>query len=71
MDLGRTLIVAGVVLIVIGLVVTFGDRLPIRLGQLPGDINYRGRNGSFHFPVVTCLLLSVLLSIMMWLFNRK
>jgi hypothetical protein len=71
MDLGRTLIIAGVVLIVAGLLVTFGDRLPIRLGQLPGDINYRGRNGSFHFPIVTCLILSVLLSVAMWLFNRK
>lgn len=71
MDLGRTLIIAGVVLIVVGLVVTFGDRLPMRLGHLPGDINYQGRNGSFHFPIVTCLILSVLLSITMWFFNRK
>jgi hypothetical protein len=71
MDLGRTLIIAGAVLIVVGLVVTFGDRLPIRLGHLPGDINYQGRNGSFHFPIVTCLILSVLLSITMWFFNRK
>jgi hypothetical protein len=71
MGLGRTLIIAGVVLIVLGVIVTFGSRLPIRLGHLPGDINYRGRNTSFHFPIVTCLLLSVILSIVMWFVNRR
>ena len=71
MGLGRTLIVAGVVLIVLGVIVTFGSRLPIRLGHLPGDIHYRGRNTSFHFPIVTCLLLSVILSVVMWFINRR
>ena len=71
MGLGRTLIVAGVVLIVLGVIVTFGSRLPIRLGHLPGDIHYRGRNTSFHFPIVTCLLLSVILSAVMWFINRR
>jgi hypothetical protein len=71
MGLGRTLIIAGVVLIAVGVLVTFGDRLPIKLGRLPGDINYQGRNGTFHFPIVTCLLLSVILSAAMWFFNRK
>jgi hypothetical protein len=60
-----------VVLIVVGLIVTFGGRLPIRLGQLPGDIRYRGRNTTVYFPVVTCLLLSVILSIVMWFINRR
>ena len=71
MELGRTLIVAGVVLIVVGLVVTFGNRLPVRLGHLPGDISYRGRNGSFYFPIVTCLLVSVVMSLVMWFINRR
>jgi hypothetical protein len=71
MGLGRTLIVAGVALIVIGVIVTFGSRLPIKLGRLPGDIYYHGRNGSFYFPIVTCLLLSAILSFVMWLFNRR
>jgi hypothetical protein len=71
MDLGRTLIIAGAVLIALGLIVVFGSHLPIKLGRLPGDINYQGRNGSFHFPIVTCLLLSVVLSLVMWFFNRK
>ena len=71
MDLGRTLIVAGAVLIALGVVVILGSHLPIKLGRLPGDINYQGRNGSFHFPIVTCLLLSAILSLVMWLLNRK
>ena len=71
MGLGRLLIVAGVVLIVVGLFITLGLRLPFRLGHLPGDISYRGRNGGFYFPIVTCLLLSVLLSVVMWFVNRR
>jgi hypothetical protein len=67
---GRTLILIGVVLIVFGLLVTLGERLPIRLGRLPGDIVIRGKNGAFYFPIVTCLLLSVVLSLVMWLFRR-
>jgi len=71
MGLGRTLIIAGAVLIAVGVLVILSSRLPIKLGRLPGDIYYHGRNGSFYFPIVTCLLLSVLLSFVMWLFNRK
>jgi len=71
MGLGRALITGGVVLIVIGVMVIFGSRLPIKLGRLPGDIYYHGRNGSFYFPIVTCLLLSALFSAVMWLINRR
>ena len=59
------------VLIVVGVLVTLGERLPIRFGRLPGDIVIRGKNGAFYFPIVTCLLLSIVLSLMMWLFNRR
>jgi len=71
MSIGRTLIFAGVVLIVVGLLVTFGDKLPIRLGRLPGDIEIRGKNSVFYFPVVTCILISVVMSLVMWLFGRR
>jgi hypothetical protein len=64
MGLGRTLIIAGAALIVIGVLITIGFRLP-------GDIDYRGRNVRVYFPVVTCLLVSVVLSIVMWLINRR
>ena len=70
MGLGRFLIVAGVLLIVAGLAVTFGGRLPLRLGRLPGDIAIHGRNSSFYFPITTCLLLSVLLSLVLWILRR-
>jgi hypothetical protein len=71
MGLGRTLMVAGVVLIVIGALVTIGGRLPIKLGRLPGDIYYQGKSGSFYFPVVTCILISAVLSLIVWLINRR
>ena len=71
MNLGRTLIVLGAILVVAGLLVTFGVRLPIRLGRLPGDITLRGKNSVFYFPLTTCILLSVLLSLLMWFFNRR
>lgn len=69
--MGRMLIGLGVLLIVVGLLVTLGERLPIRLGRLPGDIVIRGKNTSFYFPVVTCLLISAVLSLLMWLLNRR
>jgi hypothetical protein len=70
MGLGRMLIVLGVILIAAGLLVTFGDRLPFRLGRLPGDIAIHGKNTSFYFPVVTCIVISVVLTLVSWLFRR-
>ena len=70
MPLGRMLILAGVGLIVAGVIVTLLAKSPIPFGRLPGDIRIEGKNGSFYFPVVTCILVSVLLSLMMWLFRR-
>jgi hypothetical protein len=71
MSLGKALIVAGVLLVGLGILVTFGERLPIRFGRLPGDIVVRGKNSVFYFPVVTCLLISAVLSALMWLINRR
>ena len=70
MTLGRLLIIAGLLLVVVGLLVSFAGRLPIRLGRLPGDIHIQGRSGSFYFPLTTCILLSVLLSLVMWIFRK-
>ncbi len=69
--MGRTLILLGAALIVCGLLFTLGAKLPVKLGRLPGDIVYRGKNTSFYFPWVTCLLLSAFLSALFWLFGRK
>jgi hypothetical protein len=70
MSAGRLLIAAGVVLIVAGVLVTLLGRLPIRLGHLPGDIHIQGKNSSFYFPLTTCILISIILSLIMWLFRR-
>ncbi len=55
----------------VGMLVSLGDKLPIKLGQLPGDIRIEGKSGGFYFPVVTCLLLSAVLSLIMWLFGKR
>jgi hypothetical protein len=71
MNPGRTLIVLGLILVVAGLAFTFGERLPIRFGRLPGDITLRGKNSVFYFPLATSILLSLIFSLIMWLFNRR
>ena len=71
MTFGRMLIVIGLVVLVLGVIVSLGEKLPIRFGRLPGDIVIRGKNSIFYFPVVTCLLLSVILSFVLWLFGRR
>jgi len=68
---GRTLIFIGLALVALGFLVSLGEKLPIRLGRLPGDIVVRGKNSVFYFPIVTSLLLSALLSLVMWLVGRR
>ncbi len=65
------MILIGLGLVILGVLVMLGERLPIRFGRLPGDIVYRGKNTTFYFPIVTSLLLSVLLTLVMWLFGRR
>jgi hypothetical protein len=68
-ELGRTLLVFGGLLAVVGALLYFGGKLPIRLGRLPGDIVHRGEHTTFYFPIVTCLVLSAGLSLLLWLFG--
>ncbi len=68
--LGRPLIIMGLLLVAIGLMLTFAPKLPTWLGRLPGDISIKRENFSFHFPIVTCLIISAILSLIMWLFRR-
>jgi hypothetical protein len=70
MPLGRMLITLGLILVAVGVLLTFAGRLPFKLGRLPGDIFIQGRNSTFYFPLVTCLILSVVFSLVMWLFRR-
>lgn len=64
----RVLIVLGVVLVAAGLAWPWLSKLP--LGRLPGDIRIETEGGGFFFPVVTCLVISVVLSLLLWLFRR-
>jgi hypothetical protein len=69
-ELGRTLLVLGVLLAIVGALLYFGGKLPLRLGRLPGDIVHRGEHTTFYFPIVTCLLLSAALSLLFWLLGH-
>ena len=69
--MGRTLIALGLLITAVGVLLTLGDKLPFKPGRLPGDITIRGKNSVFYFPVVTSLLLSVILSFLLWLFGRR
>ena len=69
--MGRFLIGAGVLLIVAGAAWILLDRAGIHLGRLPGDIRVEGKHGGFYFPIVTCILISVLLSLLSWLFRSR
>ncbi len=69
-ELGKLIVIAGLVLVGIGLLVMFAGRAHLPLGRLPGDILYRSKNTTFYFPIVTCILLSILLSLVFWLLNR-
>ena len=69
-DLGRLFIVLGLVLLIAGGLLLLLGRTGIPLGRLPGDISYRGKNVSFYFPLGTCILLSILLSVVFYLLSR-
>ena len=69
-ELGKLLFVTGLVLAAAGLILWSGLGRSW-LGRLPGDIHVRGKNTVFYFPIVTCLLLSVVLSLILWLFGRR
>jgi hypothetical protein len=68
---GRVLITTGLGLVLIGLLFSFSGRLPLKLGRLPGDIYIHGKNSTFYFPLATCILLSALFSLVMWIFRSR
>ena len=69
-ELGRSLLVLGGFVVLVGAFFYFGGRLPCRLGRLPGDIVHKGENTTFYFPVVTCIVLSVGISVLFWVISR-
>jgi Protein of unknown function (DUF2905) len=69
-DLGRMLVVFGGLLLVFGLLLIFAGKLHLPIGRLPGDIVYRGKHTTFYFPLATSILLSVILSLVLYFVNR-
>lgn len=70
MGIGRLLIVTGAGLIVAGILVILLQRAHLPVGRLPGDIVWRSKNTTVYFPWVTCLVLSAVGTLILWLFNR-
>lgn len=70
-DIGKVLIGLGLLLVLLGGLLVIGGRLNLPLGRLPGDIVYRGKNTNIYFPIVTSILLSILVSLVLWLFSRR
>jgi len=71
MGLGKLLIIAGIVLLVLGVLFTYSPLFSfLNLGRLPGDIRIRRGNSSFYFPLTTCILLSILISLIVYIFRR-
>lgn len=68
-EIGKLLLVIGVLIAAVGAWFAFGGKAPFRVGRLPGDIAYQGRHGSFYFPILTCILLSILLTLIFWVIN--
>lgn len=67
--IGKYLILSGAVLLVIGVVLTFGDKFPL-LGKLPGDIKIEGKNYTLYFPVVTSIIISLIISMILYFFKK-
>ena len=69
-EMGRLLLILGIALVVIGGVIILLGRTGVPLGRLPGDILYRGKNTTFYFPLASSILISVVLSIILFLIGR-
>lgn len=66
-ELGKGLLILGLVIAAVGVFLLAGAKLPFRLGRLPGDISYHGRHTSFYFPIVTCIVISIVLTLIFWI----
>jgi hypothetical protein len=67
---GKILIIIGLVIAGLGFLVFLGGKIPW-LGKLPGDFFYKGKNFTFYFPLATCIIISIILTIIMMFINRK
>ena len=64
------MIVLGMLVVIVGVIVLLAEKFGLPLGHLPGDFSWRGKNSSFYFPLTTCLLLSALLSLLLYLLGH-
>jgi hypothetical protein len=69
-DIGKLLVIVGGVVIAAGLLLMLAGRAHLPLGRLPGDIIYRGKNATFYFPLATSIVVSVVLSLILWVVGR-
>ncbi|MBM4053403.1 MAG: DUF2905 domain-containing protein [Planctomycetes bacterium] len=67
---GKVLITIGIIMIVVGAFFLLGNKIPF-LGKLPGDVAIQKKNFSFYFPITTCIIISIILSLIMWLLGKK
>lgn len=68
--LGKLLIVFGGLMVVLGIIVMLAGRANLPIGRLPGDVVFRGKHTTFYFPLVTCIVLSIVLSFLTWIIGR-
>ncbi|OHB48044.1 MAG: hypothetical protein A2106_04995 [Planctomycetes bacterium GWF2_40_8] len=69
-DFGKIFIFIGFLLVIIGFVFILGNKIPF-IGKFPGDIAVVRKNYSFYFPVTTCIIISIVLSFILWFFNKR
>jgi len=69
-DLGRVLIGVGLVIAAVGVVILLAGKAGLPLGRLPGDFAWRGKHTTVYFPLMTCIVISVVLSVVAWLMRR-
>ncbi|MEN8727645.1 MAG: DUF2905 domain-containing protein [Sulfurovum sp.] len=69
-EIGKSIIFIGIIIVIIGVVLLYSDRLPFNLGKLPGDISYKKENFSFYLPITTSIIISIVLSLLFYLFGK-
>ncbi|MBF0571509.1 MAG: DUF2905 domain-containing protein [Candidatus Omnitrophica bacterium] len=69
-DIGKSIIAIGVILVITGIIITIAGKIP-GAGKLPGDIFIKKENFSLYFPLTTCILLSIILSVIAYIFGKK
>ncbi|WP_295420415.1 DUF2905 domain-containing protein [Sulfurovum sp.] len=69
-EIGKSIIFIGIIIVVIGIVLSFSDKLPFSLGKLPGDIVYKKEHTTFYFPITTSIIVSIVLSLLFTFFGK-